>query len=74
MISQSSRLYLERAGILPTRRSLHRPTLDASRNLVQQTPAVLSPSVQLALEGGGSPDRAGTAGRWPNEEVQTIQG
>lgn len=70
MQSQSARLYLERSGLLPTRSTIHRPTLDVRALPALCTFVVPSVEAQLDTEDYNSPDRAGISGAWPSQEVR----
>lgn len=72
MPSQSPRNWLERSGVIPTWRTLHRPTLDPTANAVLRAPAIVLPEVQVITENAGSPDRAGTSEVWPNQELRSV--
>lgn len=73
MISQSARRYLERAGLIPTRRRLGRPILDPSINVVRRLPVLILPEHQLVTLQAGSPDLPGEAPPWPVQEVQSVR-
>lgn len=66
MSSQSSRIYLERKGVLPTLRSKYVSVLDLSKHYIRNVSTIISPDVQLVNENYGSPDMAGISGTWPN--------
>lgn len=66
MSSQSSRIYLERKGVLPTLRSKNVSVLDVSKHYIRNVSTIISPDVQLVVDDYGSPDRAGISGTWPN--------
>lgn len=68
MLSQSSRLYLERKGVIPTRRSYHRPVLDPDLNIARYAAVIMPPSAQLVITNNNSPDMAGGSITWPAEE------